>query len=133
MTETVSGVAALAILGFIFAFGALLLFMALVQPIWCVVDCAIGDRRGTANRVVWIVLLLLLWGVANWFYGAFAASGRALRGLTRLACLVIIVLLVAFFALFHSHAEFRRGIEREWDQRPQWTVRAAPPAGDALG
>jgi len=72
MTETLSGFAAFALLGFLVAFGLLMLFMALVQPIWCVVDCAIDGRRGTASKVVWILLLILLWSVANWFYGAFA-------------------------------------------------------------
>jgi len=44
--------------GFLVAFGLLMLFMALVQPIWCVVDCAIDGRRGTAGKVVWILLLI---------------------------------------------------------------------------
>src|SRR5512137_2129797 len=74
MTETLSGFAALALLGFVVAFGLLMLFMALVQPIWCVVDCAIDGRRGMASKVVWIIVLILLWSVANWFYGAFAAG-----------------------------------------------------------
>jgi preprotein translocase subunit SecY len=130
MQETVSGFAALAVVGFIVAFAVLMLFMALVQPVWCIVDCAIDDRRGAASKVVWIIVLLLLWSVANWFYGAFAAANGALRRLTRLAWLLIIVLLVAFFALFYTHAEFRDGIKKEWKKRPEFTVRhvAAEPA-----
>jgi hypothetical protein len=131
VSETLSGFAAVAIMGFVFAFGALLLFMALVQPIWCVVDCAVDAKRSTGSKVVWILALLLLWGVANWFYGAFAATARALRRLTRLAWILIIVLVAAFFALFYSHAEFRRGIEREWQKRPELTVQLAPLAEDA--
>jgi hypothetical protein len=122
MTETLSGVAALALTGFFIAFGLLMVFMALVQPIWCIVDCAIDDRRGTAGKVVWIIVLILLYGLANWFYGAFAASGHALRRLTRLAWVFTILLVVVFAALFFTHAEFRRGIEREWRQRPEFVV-----------
>jgi len=114
MTETLSGFAAFALLGFLVAFGLLMLFMALVQPIWCVVDCAIDGRRGTASKVVWILLLILLWSVANWFYGAFAAGNASLRWLTRLAWTFAIVLLIAFVAMFSVHGEFRRGIEKEW-------------------
>jgi hypothetical protein len=114
MTETLSGFAALALLGFVVAFGLLMLFMALVQPIWCVVDCAIDGRRGTAGKVVWILLLILLWSVANWFYGAFAAGNTVLRRLTRLAWAFAIVLLIAFVLMLGTHGEFRRGIEKEW-------------------
>jgi len=113
MIETLSGVAALALTGFFIAFGLLMVFMVLVQPIWCIVDCAIDDRRGSAGKVVWIIVLILLYGLANWFYGAFAASGRALRRLTRLAWVFTIILAVAFAAMFLTHAEFRRGIEHE--------------------
>lgn len=132
MTETASSFAALAILGFVIAFAVMALFMVLVQPIWCVVDCAVAQRP-TASKVVWILLLLLLWGIANWFYGAFAASGRALRGLSRLAWILIIALLAAFFALYYSHEEFRRGIEREWEKRPELTVEWAPSLGALHG
>jgi hypothetical protein len=124
MTETLSGVAALALTGFFIAFGLLMVFMVLVQPIWCIVDCAIDDRRGTAGKVLWIIVLILLYGLANWLYGAFAASGRALRRLTRLAWVFTIILVVVFAALFFTHAEFRRGIEHEWRQRPEFVVMA---------
>jgi hypothetical protein len=126
MTPTLSGFAAIAVMGFAIAFAALLLFMALVQPIWCIVDCAIDEKRRTGGKVVWIIVLIVLWGLANWIYGAFAASGRALKGLTRLAWIAIITLAIAFAALFYSHDEFRRGIELEWEKRPQLTVEAAP-------
>ena len=114
MNDALTGFAALAAFGFMLAFGLLMLFMALVQPIWCVVDCAIDARRGTAGKVVWILLLILLWSVANWFYGAFAAGNASLRWLTRLAWTFAIVLLIAFVAMFSVHGEFRRGIEKEW-------------------
>ena len=122
MTETLSGLAALAMTGFFIAFVALMVFMALIQPIWCVVDCAVDNKRGTASKVIWIIVLIVLYGLANWFYGAFAASGRALRRLTRLAWVFTIILAVAFAAMFLTHAEFRRGIEHEWRQRPEFIV-----------
>jgi hypothetical protein len=124
MTDTLTGFAALAVFGFMLAFGLLLLFMVLVQPIWCVVDCAVDNRRNGGNKALWIILLLVFWGVANWFYGAFSAGRGALRRLTRLAWISIIVLVVAFFALYFTHAEFRKGIEHEWHKRPEFTVQA---------
>lgn len=126
MSTNLSGLAALAMMGFMASFGALIVFMALIQPIWCIVDCAVDNRRGTFGKVVWIILLVVLYGLANWFYGAFAASGRALRLLTRLAWAFALVLLVGFAALFFTHAEFRRGIEQEWHQRRELIVKADP-------
>ena len=122
MTETLTGFAALAVFGFMLAFGLLLLFMVLVQPIWCVVDCAVDNRRNGGSKAVWIILLLVFWGLANWFYGAFSAERGALRRLTRLAWISIIVLAVTFLALYFTHADFRKGIEKEWHKRPEFTV-----------
>ena len=130
MTETLTGLAGLAMTGFMVAFVILMLFMVLIQPIWSIVDCAIDSKRGTASKVVWIILLVVLYGLTNWFYGAFAAAGGALRRLTRLAWAFAIVLLIAFLAMYWSHAEFRRGIEQEWHKRHQMVVlaKAAPIA-----
>jgi hypothetical protein len=128
MSETLTGVAALAMSGFMIAFLALLLFMALVQPIWCVVDCAVDNQRGAAGKVIWIILLIVLYGLANWFYGAFAAAGPALRRLTRLAWAFAIVLLLAFAAMYYSHPEFRRGIEKEWQHGRSLVVLTDVPA-----
>ena len=124
MNETVTGFAAIALLGFFVAFGVLMLFMVLVQPVWCIVDCAIDNKRGTAGKVVWILLLLFMYGVANWFYGAFAAAGGALRRLSRLAWILLIALVVAFLALYWNNVEFRRGIEQEWNKTQQLVVLA---------
>ena len=130
MNETLTGFAALAVLVFIVGFGVLRLFMALVQPIWSVVDCAIDPQRGTLGKLLWVLALVLLWGVANWFYGAFAAANKALRNLTRLAWVLAIGLVIAFALLFHWHAEFRRDIERQWQEHGKvLTVRAAPAPG----
>jgi len=126
MNETVTGFAAIALFGFLVAFGLLMLFMVLVQPVWCIVDCAIDNKRGTAGKVVWILLLVLMYGVANWFYGAFAAAGGALRRLTRLAWLLLIALVVAFLVLYWNNVEFRRGIEQEWNKTQQLVVLATP-------
>jgi uncharacterized membrane protein YidH (DUF202 family) len=130
MSETLTGFAALALLGFGVAFALLMLFMVLVQPIWSVVDCAIDRRRGTAGKALWILALILLWGVANWFYGAFAASNRLLLGLTRLAWALGIGLIVAFAVVYHLSDEFRHGVEKEWhDRGGGLVVQLAPAAG----
>ena len=126
MNETVTGFAALALFGFAITFGVLMLFMVLVQPLWCIVDCAIDNKRGTAGKVVWIILLVLMYGVANWFYGAFAAAGGALRRLTRLVWLLVIALVVAFLVMYWNNVEFRRGIEREWHKHQQLVVLVTP-------
>jgi hypothetical protein len=128
MTETFSGLAALAMTGFMIAFFVLMVFMALIQPLWCVVDCAVDNKRGTAGKVVWIILLIVLYGLANWFYGAFAAAGPALRRLTRLAWVFAIVLLLAFAVMYYLHADFRRGIDQEWHHRRGLVVKLEMPA-----
>jgi hypothetical protein len=132
MSETLTGFAALARLGFGVSFALLMLFMVLVQPIWSVVDCAIDRGRGTAGKVLWILALILLWGVANWFYGAFAASNRLLLGLTRLAWALAIGLIVAFAVVYHLSDEFRRGVEKEWRDRGGGLVVQLPPAAGRL-
>lgn len=130
MTETLGGIAALAVGGFMIAFMVLMVFMALIQPLWSIVDCAIDDRRGTAGKIVWIILLIVLYGVANWFYGAFAAAPGALRRLTRLAWAFAIVLALFFTFMFWSSDEFRRGIEKEYRERQQIFVQHEAPAGE---
>jgi len=122
MSANLSGLAALAMMGFMFSFGALIIFMVLIQPIWCIVDCAVDTRRGAAGKVIWIIVLVVLYGLANWFYGAFAAAGGTLRLLSRLAWAFTLILLIGFAALFFTHGEFRRGIEREWHQRREFIV-----------
>jgi uncharacterized membrane protein YidH (DUF202 family) len=130
MQATLTGFAALALLGFGLAFALLMLFMALVQPIWSVIDCAVDDQRGTLGKVLWIFVLFLLWGVANWFYGAFAAANRGLVRLTRLAWALAIGLIVAFLVVFKINAEFRRGVEKEWRNYGGGLVVQANPAAD---
>jgi len=130
MTETFSGFAALALIGFAISFAVLMLFMALVQPLWCVVDCAVDNQRGAGSKVVWVIVLIILWGVANWFYGAFAAANGALRRLTRLAWLAIFLLIAAFLAFYFASDEFRGGLEREWKKRQQYV--SAPLAAESL-
>ena len=139
MTVALSGLAALAMTGFWVAFIALMLFMALIQPLWCLVDCVVDAKRSTLGKVLWIVALIALYGLANWFYGAFAAAGPALRRLTRLAWAFAIVLALAFALMYALHAEFRRGIEQQWQQRRGMVVQVdraiefalAPEAGHA--
>ena len=117
MTAGLDSVAALALGAFgLFAL-ALLLFMATVQPIWCVVDCAVDRRRSGASKGVWIVVLILLYGLANWFYGAFAASGPWLRRVTRVAWLIAIVLVIGFIAMYNMSEGFRRGFDHEMRTR----------------
>jgi uncharacterized membrane protein YidH (DUF202 family) len=130
MQATLTGFAALALLGFGLAFALLMLFMALVQPVWSVIDCAVDDRRGTLGKVLWILALVLLWGVANWFYGAFAAANKGLLRLTRLAWALAIGLMVAFLVVFNMNAEFRRGVEKEWRNYGGGLVVHADPATD---
>jgi hypothetical protein len=82
MQVTLTGFAAFAVLAFGLASALLMLFMALVQPIWSVIDCAVDDRRGTLGKVLWILALVLLWGVTNWFYGCAPQKCCAARSPT---------------------------------------------------
>jgi hypothetical protein len=128
MMTGIDTVAFVAVWLFIFLAGLLMLFMAAVQPIWCVIDCAVDDQRSGAGKAFWIIVLVLLWGVASWFYGAFAADGAWLRRLTRLAWLVAIVAFVGFIALMNTSDGFRRGIEQQWQKRPNLVLDGAGAA-----
>ena len=117
MTAGLDSVAALALGAFgLFAL-ALLLFMVTVQPIWCVIDCAVDRRRSGVSKGVWIVVLILLYGLANWFYGAFAATGPWLRRLTRAAWLIALLLVIGFIAMYNMSEGFRRGFDHEMRTR----------------
>lgn len=127
MHTTLTGFAAIAVLIFGLAFALLMSFMAVVQPIWSVIDCAVDDKRSTLGKVLWILALIFLWGVANWFYGAFAAANGMLMRLTRLAWALALSLIVAFLVLFSLNAEFRRGVDKEWRDRGGGIVVEADP------
>ena len=116
--------AAFAMAAFTMVALALMLFMALVQPIWCLVDCAVDRKRSGGSKAVWIIALILLYGILNWFYGAFAAAGPWLRRLTRLAWLFAFLLVIGFFAMYWMHADFRRGIDQEWRRSRELMVTA---------
>jgi hypothetical protein len=128
MTVHVDSVAALAVSAFMLVGFALMLFMLLVQPIWCLIDCAVDRRRSGGGKAVWIIVLVVLYGIANWFYGAFSASGRWLRRVTWLAWIFAILLVVAFLAMYNMREDFRRGIDHEW-QRGRDLVVMTPSAG----
>ncbi len=131
MNADVSSFAALAITAFTLVALGLLFFMVLVQPIWCLIDCAVDRRRSGIGKAIWIVVLVVLYGFANWFYGAFAAAGAWLRRLTRLAWLFAILSLLAFFVMYSMHADFRRGIDQEWRRGRDLVVIVSPAATQA--
>jgi len=116
MMAHVDSVAALAISAFMLVGFALMLFMLLVQPIWCLIDCAVDRRRSGGGKAVWIIVLVVLYGIANWFYGAFAAGGRWLRRMTWLAWIFAILLVLVFLAMYNMREDFRRGIDQEWQR-----------------
>ena len=90
-------------------------------------------QRSKLGKVLWILALVLLWGVANWFYGAFAAANKGLLRLTRLAWALAIGLIVAFLVIFNINAEFRRGVEEEWrGYGGGFVVQADPAAGSQI-
>ena len=128
MMAHVDSVAALAISAFMLVGFALMLFMLLVQPIWCLIDCAVDRRRSGGGKAVWIIVLVVLYGIANWFYGAFAAGGRWLRRMTWLAWIFAILLVLVFLAMYNMREDFRRGIDQEW-QRGRDLVVTTPGAG----
>lgn len=119
---------ALAIALFMLVGFALMLFMAAVQPIWCVIDCAIGPHRSAFGKGLWIIVLIVLYGMANWFYGAFAAEGRWLRRLTRLAWLFAFLLLAAFIVMYNMSEGFRRGMDQQWQRGRDLMVSVQAPA-----
>jgi hypothetical protein len=130
VTVELSNLAALAVFGFLLFAGALMLFMVFVQPIWCLVDCAVDRKRSGGAKAVWIIVLVIFYGLASWFYGALAAAGPWLRRLTRLAWLMLALLVVGFVALYSMVPEFRRGIDEEMTRGRALVVQA--PAGDAV-
>ena len=130
MSSGAASLAAIAVTGFMLFTVGLFIFMLFVQPIWCLIDCAVDRRRSGGGKAVWIILLVIFYGLANWFYGAFAAAGAWLRRLTRLAWLLLLLLMTAFFILSWMNPDFRRGIDEEMQRGRNLVVQA--PTGDLL-
>ena len=127
MMAGIDTVAAFALGAFMLVGFALMLFMVLVQPIWCLVDCAVDRRRSAVGKGVWIVVLIVLYGMANWFYGALAADGAWLRRLTRLAWLFALLLVIGFIAMYNMSEGFRRGIDEQWRNRQLMVMASTLP------
>ena len=79
-------------LGFAGIAGLAALFM-LVLPIWAIVDAA--GREDKDSRVIWIVVMIVSWGLGSLIYGLFGTKTKSLRRFTALA----IVFLIIGFAL----------------------------------
>ena len=124
MSSGTASLAAIAVTGFMLFTVGLFVFMIFVQPIWCLIDCAVDRRRSGGGKAVWIILLVIFYGLANWFYGAFAAAGAWLRRLTRLAWLLLLLLLAAFVVLYWLQPDFRRGIDEEMQRGRSLVVQA---------
>jgi hypothetical protein len=124
MRAEISNLAAIAVTGFMLFTVGLFVFMIFVQPIWCLIDCAVDRRRSGGGKAVWIILLVIFYGIANWFYGAFAAAGAWLRRLTRLAWLLLLLLMAAFIVLYWLQPDFRRGIDEEMQRGRNLVVQA---------
>lgn len=54
---------------------------AMVMPVWALIDVLV-DRRQERARVVWVVLMMLLWGVTALIYAFFGTYSKALRYLS---------------------------------------------------
>jgi len=94
-----------------------MLFMVLVQPIWCLVDCAVDRHRSGVGKAVWIVVLILLYGVANWFYGALAADGAWLRRADAPGVALRPPARLGFIGFYNMSDGFRRGIDEQWHKQ----------------
>lgn len=122
MMNGIDTIASFAIMSFVTVGLVLMLFMVLVQPVWCLIDCAVDRRRSTGGKVFWILVLVVFYGVANWFYGAFAATGPWLRRLSRLAWVFGVLFVIGFVAMYNMHESFRRGIDKEWQRGRELVV-----------
>jgi hypothetical protein len=90
-------------------------FLALVQPVWAIVECALSARR-PAGKAVWIVAMVVLYGPATLVYGLFAATGKWMRRLTVASVLVLIAAGLWGAWLFANSVEFHQHFEREWNR-----------------
>jgi hypothetical protein len=94
-----------------------LLFLG-VQPVWCLIDCAVSRQRGGLNKGLWIIVLLLLWTFAGVLYGVFSTRGRALRWLTVLSLLVLLGLVVLALAGAWMEPAYGDWMRQRWHDMP---------------
>ena len=83
-----------------------------------------GFVAGFGMLMLFMVLVQPIWSVVD----CAIDPGRGTAG--KLLWVLAIGLGLAFALLFHGHVEFRRGIERQWQEHGKvLTVRAAPAPG----
>ncbi len=94
-----------------------LLFLG-VQPVWCLIDCAVSRQRGGVNKAFWIIVLLLTWSFAGIVYGVFSTQGRALRWLTVLSLLVLLGFVALAIGGTLVEPAFGDWMRQRWHEMP---------------
>ncbi len=94
-----------------------LLFLG-VQPVWCLIDCAVSRQRGGLNKGLWIIVLLLLWTFAGAIYAVFSTKGRALRWLTVLSLLALVGFVVLAVGGALMEPTFGDWMRQRWHEMP---------------
>jgi hypothetical protein len=58
---------------------ALIIFGCVIQPVWCIVDCALDKTRSKTSTIIWVIVLFFTTCFAGFFYGVLAARSQHLR------------------------------------------------------
>jgi hypothetical protein len=82
---------------FILLFAVSMLFLGLALPIWAIIDCATSEERTNQSKVIWIIVIVVLWTAGACIYGIVSSQGR-LRVASVISLFVFILMFVWLFS-----------------------------------
>jgi hypothetical protein len=86
---------------------------ALVLPIWTIVHCLSDETRSKRSKIVWVVLMFLVWPFTSFCYGIFASKKKAMQLLSGTSLVLSILFLGGIiFGLTYSAKMLRAEIPR---------------------
>lgn len=71
------------------------IFGALAYPIWMLIHCATA-QRSTKSKAIWIILMVLIWPIASYFYGLFASKRKLFKWFSSILIVLLAFLVFVF-------------------------------------
>jgi len=85
-----------------------LVFILWPHPIWVIIDCAISDTYSKSKKIIWIILMFIMWGFLTAIYGVFVTKSRVLK----ITSIVSVLIVISFFGMMLIVPGTRGALER---------------------
>jgi len=77
---------------------AIALFLLTVHPVWAIIDVAVSPNKSSGEKVLWIVLMFVLWTLGSVLYG-FIFATRPLAVTTRVLVSILLALILVLVTI----------------------------------